>query len=141
MNKTIWIYGASIAAVAILLLTTKYFFAVELIPSPVYIAIIAILFTALGIWLGKKVSGQEGRKSRKIGFIRNEYVIKSLRISERELEVLKQLGLGRSNQEIANELHLSINDVKTDVSNLFQKLEVNRRSLAVKKGRSLNLIP
>ena len=71
----------------------------------------------------------------------NQKALKSLSISERELEVLEYLAKGNSNQEIANKLFISINTVKTHLTSLYQKLEVSRRSMAVKKARTLKLVP
>jgi len=59
-------------------------------------------------------------------------------LTEREVEVLKLLGQGLPNSEIGNNLHISDNTVKTHVSNIFQKLNVNSRTqaafLAMEKG-------
>jgi DNA-binding NarL/FixJ family response regulator len=51
-------------------------------------------------------------------------------LTDRELEVLKLIGEGLGNLEIADQLHISNNTVKTHVSNIFQKLEVNSRTQA-----------
>ncbi|QSR13038.1 response regulator transcription factor [Lactococcus sp. LG606] len=51
-------------------------------------------------------------------------------LSKREMEVLKILAQGLSNQEIANQLFISLKTVKTHVSNIFNKLEVNDRTQA-----------
>lgn len=51
-------------------------------------------------------------------------------LSKREMEVLKILAQGLSNQEIADQLFISLKTVKTHVSNLFNKLEVNDRTQA-----------
>lgn len=100
----------------------------------------AILFTALGIWVGKKLTSRNAMGSQKTEFQPNKSAIKSLDISDRELEVLAQLGNGKSNQEIADILFISINTVNTHLSSVYKKLEVSRRSLAVKKARTLKLI-
>lgn len=47
--------------------------------------------------------------------------------SSRELEVLRLVAEGRSNQEIAQQLHLSPNTVKTHVRSLLNKFGVDRR--------------
>lgn len=52
-------------------------------------------------------------------------------LTERELEILLQLAQGKTNQEIAEELFIAIKTVKTHVSNLLSKLEVNDRTQAV----------
>ena len=51
------------------------------------------------------------------------------------------MAAGHSNQEIADRLFISTNTVKTHLNNLYQKLEVSRRAQAVKKARSLQLVP
>jgi LuxR family maltose regulon positive regulatory protein len=61
-------------------------------------------------------------------------------IRERELDVLRCLAAGMSNPEIAGQLHLSSNTVKTHVRNLYGKLGVRRRSEALRRGRELGLI-
>ncbi|MCK9910999.1 response regulator transcription factor, partial [Microbacteriaceae bacterium K1510] len=45
-------------------------------------------------------------------------------LTPRELEVLKLIGQGKSNQEIADELIIGIKTVKTHVSNILSKLNV-----------------
>lgn len=51
-------------------------------------------------------------------------------LSKREMEVLKILAQGLSNQEIADQLFISLKTVKTHVSNIFNKLEANDRTQA-----------
>ncbi|MEX0660130.1 MAG: response regulator transcription factor [Egibacteraceae bacterium] len=53
------------------------------------------------------------------------------RLTEREHDVLRSLAGGRSNQEIAAELHLSEATVKTHVSRIYAKLDVRDRAQAV----------
>jgi NarL family two-component system response regulator LiaR len=52
-------------------------------------------------------------------------------LSEREKEVLRQLAHGRTNQEIAQELHVSAETVKTHVGNILSKLQLSHRTQAV----------
>lgn len=141
MNRTALYYGGVLAALVILLQLFEYYLAISIFPTPVYIGAIALLFTGLGIWVGKKLTSKTTEESPEQVFQPNKKAIKSLGISEREIDVLSQLAKGRSNQEIADKLFISINTVKTHLSSLYQKLEVSRRSLAVKKARSLKLIP
>ena len=51
-------------------------------------------------------------------------------LTPRELEVLKLIGQGKSNQEIADELFIGIKTVKTHVSNILSKLQVEDRTQA-----------
>ncbi|MBE0697323.1 MAG: response regulator transcription factor, partial [Anaerolineaceae bacterium] len=61
-------------------------------------------------------------------------------LSERELEVLKMIDQGLTNQEIAASLVLAQSTVKTHINNIYGKLGVQSRTQAVKKSRELNLI-
>lgn len=63
-----------------------------------------------------------------------------MQISDCELEVLEQVAKGLSNQQIADTLFVSVNTVKTHLKNLYEKLEVKRRTQAVEKARELKLI-
>lgn len=60
-------------------------------------------------------------------------------LSERELEVLRLLCAGKSNQEIADELFIAIDTVKRHVNNIYGKLGVRRRSQAIIESRRLGL--
>jgi NarL family two-component system response regulator LiaR len=48
---------------------------------------------------------------------------------------------GYSNQEIADQLFVSLNTIKTHISRLFEKMEVKRRTQAVELAKKLSLIP
>lgn len=141
MRYPIWVYGIILGLAVLVLKGLEMYYVTNFLPNEVYIVIIAILFTGLGIWLGYKLTSTSPQKEQEKRFQRNKRAIKSLGISERELEVLEHLGMGHSNQEIANKLFISVNTVKTHLSSVYQKLDVSRRSMAVKKARSLKLIP
>jgi LuxR family transcriptional regulator, maltose regulon positive regulatory protein len=60
--------------------------------------------------------------------------------SSRELEILRYLATGLSNREIAAELYISLNTMKTHVRSLYRRLSVASRSQAVAAGRSRGLL-
>lgn len=62
-------------------------------------------------------------------------------LSSRERQVLRLLPTELSNSEIAGELCLSLNTVKTHLKTLYRKLAVTGRSAAVQRARSLALLP
>jgi ATP/maltotriose-dependent transcriptional regulator MalT len=105
-----------------------------------YVGVVAIFFTGLGVWAGLKLTKKQ---IKVVGpeFVQNETELSRLEISKRELEVLELMATGFSNQEIADNLFLSLNTVKTHSSNLFLKLDVKRRTQAVQKAKTLGLIP
>ena len=61
-------------------------------------------------------------------------------LSERELEVLRLLAAGMSNQEIAEEFVVTIHTVKWHTKNLYSKLNVRNRAEALARGTELGLI-
>ncbi|WP_167618070.1 LuxR C-terminal-related transcriptional regulator [Maribellus sediminis] len=61
-------------------------------------------------------------------------------LSNRELETLKLIAEGLSNQEIADALFLSIHTIKSHVKSILLKLDVDKRSKAVVKAKELNII-
>lgn len=60
--------------------------------------------------------------------------------SSRELEVLRYLVTGLSNREIAGELYISLNTMKTHVRSLYRRLGVSSRSQAVAAARDQGLL-
>jgi NarL family two-component system response regulator LiaR len=61
-------------------------------------------------------------------------------LTERELEVLRLLAHGRTNREIAEELVLGVETVKTHVGNILAKLQLTHRTEAVIHGLKQGLI-
>ena len=61
-------------------------------------------------------------------------------LSDREAEVLRLLARGYGNKQIAAELSISENTVKSHVANIFLKLQVNHRNQAVTKAMALGII-
>lgn len=61
-------------------------------------------------------------------------------LSERELAVLRFLPTMMSNAEIASEMFVSVNTVKTHLKHVYRKLDVSDRREAVRRGRELRLL-
>jgi LuxR family maltose regulon positive regulatory protein len=61
-------------------------------------------------------------------------------LSERELTVLRFLPTMMSNAEIASEMFVSVNTVKTHLKHIYRKLDVSERRDAVRRGRELHLL-
>jgi len=61
-------------------------------------------------------------------------------LSKRELEVLQTLAEGLSNKEIARKLFLSVSTVKVHTHHIYRKMDVNSRTEAIAKARSLNIL-
>jgi len=61
-------------------------------------------------------------------------------LSERECEVLKLMATDLTGPEIADELMVSLNTMRTHTKNIYSKLDVNNRRLAVRKAEQLKLL-
>lgn len=106
-------------------------------PLEIYVALVALAFLGLGIWVGARLF----RPAPVTPFEANTQVQQTLGISGRELEVLALLADGRSNKEIAGRLEVSPNTVKTHLAKLYEKLEVGRRTEAILRARELGMLP
>ncbi len=137
MKKTIAIAAIGLALGAFILDWLEYQYAVRAYSTEIYIILIAVFFSALGIWAG----GRLNRQAPNEAFERNQQALKYLGISAREQEVLARLGEGMSNKEIARALGVSPNTIKTHLAKLYEKLEVARRTQAISKAKDLRLIP
>ncbi len=136
MLPRIVLYGALLAGGTLLLEWLDYQRLVRSHVGDFYIFIIAAGFLLLGAWLGAKVLAPP----RPQPFDGNPEALAALGISARELDVLRELLAGRSNQEIANRLGISLSTVKTHVARLLEKLGARRRGDAVARARELGIV-
>ena len=123
-----------------LLKFVEYRFFVRDIPLEFYVGTVAIMFTALGIWAGLRLTRPKIIDSG-APFQLDEANLRTLGISKREYEVLELIADGLSNQEIAEKLFVSTSTVKTHVSNVLAKLDARRRTQAIQRAKELNIIP
>jgi len=125
----------------------------------IYGGLVAALFSAVGIWLGLKLT-----KTRETIVVREVPVevqvpvpvevmvpaprafqidtarVEQLGITPRELEILGLIADGLSNREIAARLFVSENTVKTHSSRVFEKLNAKRRTQAVQLAKAAGII-
>jgi len=147
------IYGVTGGVLIISLKLIEFRFLVVEHSLEIYGGLIALLFAALGIWLGLKLTRKEEVVLLKEvvkevpvpapaePFAVNEAQLKQLGITKRELEILELIAQGMSNREIAEKLFVSENTVKTHSSRLFDKLSAKRRTQAVQIAKENGLIP
>jgi DNA-binding NarL/FixJ family response regulator len=129
-------YGLALAVLAFVLEWLDYKHAVHAWTTEFYVACITIVFVALGIWVGNRLTAKP-----RLAYARNDAAIASLGISTRECEVLEMLAAGHANKVIARRLDISPNTVKTHVARLYEKLEVASRTQAIGKARELDILP
>jgi len=148
-NKEVLLYGTSLALLLLLLRWLEFHFLVLNYSLEIYMGLMALLFTGLGIWLALKLA-----KPKKETIIIEKEVHLPIRktfsiteatdtagLSKREVEVLQLMAEGLSNAEIAERLFVSVSTIKTHSSKIFEKLDVKRRTQAVEKAKQLNIIP
>jgi ATP/maltotriose-dependent transcriptional regulator MalT len=150
------LYAAAMAAILLLLQWMQFKLLVIDHATEIYITGIAVIFTLIGVWLAKKLTRPKTEVIREMVVVEKEVtvyrqthepflpdtkMISRLGISQREMEVLQLMAIGASNQEIADQLFVSLNTIKTHTSRLFEKLDVKRRTQAIEKAKRLNLIP
>ena len=136
MARPIILYGTALAAAAFLLEWLNYKHVVHRWSTEFYIACIAILFVALGIWAGNRLTARPRQ-----AFVRNDAAVAALGLSARECEVLEMLAAGHANKVIARQLAISPNTVKTHVARVYEKMAVASRTQAVQMARTLDILP
>lgn len=141
MKRTILIYGLSLAALISLLKILEYKLVVRDLSIEIYVGILAVMFTVLGVWVGFRLTRKKTIIITNPHFHFDETRLEQLGISKREYEVLELMSKGHSNQEIADALFVSLNTIKTHSSNLFVKLDAKRRTQAIQRAKELQLIP
>ena len=160
VRKSVLVYGILGGVLIAALKLIEYRFLVLEHSIEIYGGIVALLFSALGIWLGLKLTRtRETVVVREVPvhvevqvpvpypvpaagrFERNERRLEQLGITPRELEILEAMAAGLSNREIAERLFVSENTVKTHAGRLFDKLSARRRTQAVQIAKEAGLIP
>jgi two-component system, NarL family, response regulator LiaR len=148
--RHIVLYGAVMAVLVFVLKWLQWKYLVADLSVEIYVGVIALFFTILGVWVAMQlvrakvrtvVVEKEVYVTPPLDFVVNEAELKKLGLTGREYEVLQLLAQGHSNAEIAERLFLSLSTVKTHVSNLFVKMDVKSRTQAIEKARRLKITP
>jgi two-component system, NarL family, response regulator LiaR len=147
--RQIILYGLILGALFLLLQYIQYRLLFLQHAESIYTGVVAAICCIAGIWAGvvltrkfqkKAVPDLEQIQQVLPAFSSNEKSILAFNLSQRELEVLQLMADGLSNQQIADALFISLNTVKTHTSNVFSKLDVQRRTQAIQKAKALELI-
>jgi NarL family two-component system response regulator LiaR len=152
MKRHVLIFGLVGGLLIATLQYTQYRFVVIEHSVELYSALVALLFSAFGIWLGLRITGKretiretvvvkEVHVTAQVPFALNTAKQQALGITARELEILTLVAQGLSNREIATQLFVSESTVKTHCARAFDKLGAARRTQAVQRGKELGLLP
>ena len=136
MKKTILVFSGLIMALVLLVQLSTYSIHSGNLKMELAVAIIAVVFLVVGIYINKRSLHKNHPASNEI----NHQKIKELEITSREYEVLQAIAKGLSNKEIADQLFLSESTIKTHVSNLLVKLNAKRRTQALQIAKSYQII-
>lgn len=156
MKRHVLIFGLVGGLLIATLQYTQYRFVVIEHSVELYGALVAVLFATFGIWLGLRIT--RSRETVRETVVVKEVLVpaeapaaepfapntaqqQALGITARELEILTLVARGLSNREIATELFVSENTVKTHCARAFDKLGAARRTQAVQRGKELGLLP
>lgn len=148
--KSFILYAAALALLLFLLKWLQWKFIIIDLSIEIYIGLIAIIFTILGIWIAQKLTRPSiktiviekpvyGAPSEE--FVLDENALSRLSLSKRELDVLELMARGLSNEEIAAQLYISLSTIKSHCSRIFEKMDVKRRTQAIEKAKRLKIIP
>lgn len=148
--KHVILYGLILAVLVFSLKLIQWKFLIIDNAIDIYIGLIAIFFTSLGVWVSTQLSKpkvqtvtveKEVFVTQPESLTINEQELQKLNLSSREYEVLQLLAKGHRNADIAEILFLSLSTIKTHVSNLYLKMEVKSRTQAIGKAKQLKIIP
>src|ERR1700678_2645715 len=154
MKRHVLLFGLVGGLLIATLQYTEYRFVVIEHSVELYSGLVAILFATFGIWLGLRIT--RSRETIRETVVVREVLVpaasaapfatntlrqQTLGITARELEILTLIARGLSNREIATQLFVSENTVKTHCSRTFDKLGAARRTQAVRRGKELGLLP
>ena len=147
MTRQVLLWGAVGGILIALLKLIEYKHFVAEYPAEMYGGLVALIFTAVGIYLGLKwTRPKEVIVVKEVlvpgggPFVLNDAKLREVGLTQREHEILGLIAQGLSNREIGEKLFVSENTVKTHSSRLFDKMQVNRRVQAVQRGKELGLI-
>jgi DNA-binding NarL/FixJ family response regulator len=84
-----------------------------------------------GAWLDPAIAGKVIEAYRSTGIPRAQQQAKLAELTEREVDVLRLIGRGTSNTEIAEQLFISEGTVKSHIGHIFTKLDLRDRAAAI----------
>ena len=162
MRRTILLYGVVAGLLVAVLRVIEYRYLVVDHALEIYGGLVAVLFAALGAWLGRRLLVPRER----VVIVREPppavdpapaavpapptavrpgapepAPVPSVALTRREQEILELIAAGLSTREMAERLGVSENTIKSHASRLFDKLGVRRRTQAVQSARAAGLLP
>lgn len=148
MTKQILWFGLALAALLGLMKWIEYSFFIKDLTLETYLGIVGVICAGLGIWMGTRFRSKKETVSQADGNTPTNVLPSGVynpenefNLSPREFEVLTGIAKGQSYQQIADDMHVSLSTVKTHASNIFSKMDVQRRTQAVMMAQQKGLLP
>lgn len=148
-KKHIILYGISLAILILGLKWLKWNFLIVDNAIDIYVGLIAVVFTILGVWVATQlikpktetvIVEKEVIIHQPKEFVLNRSALEQLNLTNREYEILQLIVQGHSNAEIASHLFLSLSTIKSHVSNLYSKMDVKSRFQAISKAKEIEIV-
>jgi len=140
MKQVVIGFGLLITALLILFRIANFYRISDETSSDFWIGAFSLLFLVIGILLSRKLFAKTIVINHQQPLVINHSHLVQSGISKREAEILLLIHEGLSNLQIADKLFVSENTIKKHISNIFQKLQVERRTEAIKKALELSII-
>jgi DNA-binding NarL/FixJ family response regulator len=159
VRRTILLYGLIAGLLVAVLRMIEYRYLVVDHALEIYGGLVAVLFAALGAWLGRRLLAPRERvvvvrepapavesapapePDPPTVIVPPPTPAPGVALTRREQEILELIAAGLSTREMAERLGVSENTVKSHASRLFDKLGVRRRTQAVQSARAAGLLP
>jgi DNA-binding NarL/FixJ family response regulator len=140
MKQVIIGFGLLITALLVLFRIASIYHLYNNGGDDIWIAGFSLLFLVIGIIVSRQLFLKKVIVTQATPISINQDKLIKEGISKREAEILLLMHKGLSNQQIADKLFISENTIKKHISNIFQKLQVERRTEAIKKALELSII-
>lgn len=147
MKREILYFGLAAGLLLVLLKVLEIYFVTGALQVSHYTALLAVLFLLMGLWLGTQkpkpkagiaTNGQATNTATQDSI--NVDKAREAELTDRELEVLQCIQQGLSNQQIADQLFISLSTVKTHVASIHSKLGAQRRTQALARAKELGIL-
>ena len=136
MIRIVFTFALIIIAIILLFRLSAYSLISGNLRAEIVLATVAVVFLIVGLYINRRAQRKSTDTAKEI----DKDKIEELGLSNREYEVLEQIEQGLSNKEIAEKLFVSESTIKTHVSNLFIKLDAQRRTQAIQIAKESGIL-
>lgn len=139
-GRLILLYGSILGLVLVGMQFMEYSYFIGDITVEIYLGLIAVTFLVIGVAVGRRNQASKVSQVETPDGTPTSRTAVYGELSEREVEVLVRVARGETNREIAAGLFLSPNTIKSHISNIYRKLDVDRRAHAVARAKELQIL-